>query len=502
MAEAPTKVRASRAHPSIAAGIVVAWLASGGLAWFDVKETERTRRVRAEEALASLAEGVNALYLAEEARIDGELSRLRTELRAQGAWAEPGAFEIDAAETAPPGDRGAIDGRRLTSTLRKALTSVDAFSKLEVVVAGHEGLRILGVARDEEGRARRIDWAPDEREGVAKADWYASEVAQAIESAGRRVERGEITFEGVIERPVARAAVGVHDRGQLVQGALVASIDLTDLSARLATVVPPAQRMTLLSTEGRPLDPGARDEQSLARLGTLAARIFGEPDGTTIFEADGALVLGRPLVRAEGGIATTLALLETPAPPTGAAAWLEGFWPIVLGLFTAVAGIALVFLFRAPTAGTGPASEAARRARSTSETETASDAGLDLTPEVVALRDWLADIRGCLEREAATRGLAVGLRCEKSMPPEFESDPGWLGGLVVAMGREALDATADEKVLVEVLEEAGDTLRVEVDAGGVALRPIAGMHEVARNIGGRLEADRGRLSLVVPSVLI
>ena len=135
-------------------------------------------------------------------------------------------------------------------------------------------------------------------------------------------------------------------------------------------------------------------------------------------------------------------------------------------------------------------------------TQEGAAATLDLTSENVPLREWLADIRGCLEREAATRGLAVDVRCEKSLPTAFESDPGWLGGLVVAMGREALDATAEERILVEVLEDVGEALRVEVDAGDVTLRPVAGMNEVATGVGGRLESGTaGRLALIVPSVL-
>ena len=130
------------------------------------------------------------------------------------------------------------------------------------------------------------------------------------------------------------------------------------------------------------------------------------------------------------------------------------------------------------------------------------DAEIEVRAEDVAIREWLSDVRGCLEREAATRGLALDLRCERSLPDDVRSDPAWLGGLVVAMGREALDATADERVLVEVLEEADDALRFEVDAGGTSLVPVGGMQEVAACLGGRLESGRaGRLALVLPASL-
>ena len=66
------------------------------------------------------------------------------------------------------------------------------------------------------------------------------------------------------------------------------------------------------------------------------------------------------------------------------------------------------------------------------------------------------------------------------------------------MGREALDATADDAIALAVSEsDAG--LRFEVEAGGVVLTPVAGMQTVARSLGARFEAGQeGRLSLVMP----
>jgi len=501
LAEAHAAPRSARVRLAIVAGVALAWLLTAGLAGYDVTSSAQRARVETEASLAGLADVVNALHVAEEGRIDGELERLRTELRAQGAWSESGAFEADGSgASATPGDRGEIDGRRLEAALRRALVGVDAFSALEIVVAGHDGLRLLGVERDGEGRATVSGWAPDEREGVAKALWYADEVDSAVQSAGRRVERGEVSFEGVIARPVSRAAIGLHDAGQLVQGALVAVIDLTDVSTRLAQMMPTGHRITLVSVEGRPLDPATRDEATLTRLGALTTRVFAEPDGTTVFEADGALVLGRPLARPDGGVATTLALLEAEAPPVGLSAWLASLWLPPLVLFAIVAALAIVGLLR-PSVAAAPA-QASPRVATADEASDDVAADLEMHPEPMVLREWLADVRGCLEREAATRGLAIDVRCERSLPDDLESDPGWLGGLVVAMGREALDATGEEKVRVDVTEDAGASLRVEVDAGGASLAPVAGMHEVAGGVGGRLESAKdGRLALVVPSVL-
>ena len=117
------------------------------------------------------------------------------------------------------------------------------------------------------------------------------------------------------------------------------------------------------------------------------------------------------------------------------------------------------------------------------------------------LREWLSDVRGCLEREAATRGLSLDLRCERALPEELESDPGWLGGLIVAMGREALDATADQKIVLEVADDAGETIRFEVDAGSVELTPLDAMERLAKEIGASFERGRPRrLALVVPQM--
>ena len=125
-----------------------------------------------------------------------------------------------------------------------------------------------------------------------------------------------------------------------------------------------------------------------------------------------------------------------------------------------------------------------------------------IRPERFVLRDWLADIRGCLEREAASRGLTLALRCEKSLPREIEQDPLWLGGLVVALGREALDATSASRVALEVWADADADLRFELDAGESDLTAGSGMGVIAERLGASLESSgRGRIAIVVPSVL-
>ena len=158
---------------------------------------------------------------------------------------------------------------------------------------------------------------------------------------------------------------------------------------------------------------------------------------------------------------------------------------------------------RAPRVAASGTSHRGARSESTASAVGVGIAdGFDIQREPIVLREWLADVRGCLEREAATRGLAVDLRCERGLPDDLRADPGWLGGLLVAMGREALDATAADKVSLEVLEGADDALRFELDAAGSSLAPVAGMRQIATSLGGHLESgDAGRLTLVLPEAL-
>ena len=137
--------------------------------------------------------------------------------------------------------------------------------------------------------------------------------------------------------------------------------------------------------------------------------------------------------------------------------------------------------------------------------ELQADAGEESTPirrERFVLRDWLADVRGCLEREAATRGLTLDLRCERSLPREIEQDPLWLGGLLVSLGREALDATRESRVALEVTGESDSALRFEIDAGDTDLAAVKGMHVIAGRLGAELDKrGPGRLAVVIPGTV-
>jgi len=488
--------RPGRGRLALIAIVLLAWLGLAGWAALDVgRQAERTRETRV-ESLESVARTANLLFQSEEDAIDGVLSRLRLEFRAQGAWNpdQPSApIEGKTAPAVVP-----IDERRLRGLMHRAIADSELLGALDLVIAGHDGLSIRRVERDGT-KSRSREWSEKEREANAKALWYAEEVRRAVTSRGRRIERGELVFEGEIPRPLLRVAVGLHEASEVVQAVVVGSVDLSRLATRMAVLSPANGRVTLVNAEGRALDP-ARAEGDVARgLIDLAMRIGSSETPSDVFEAGPRLVLGTPLANRNGGASELLLISEVDAPASGWAAWRTTPWPAALVVVSFMAVLALAGLIRSKSfAG------AAIRTATTDDMETVDveQDGTAAPSETFLLREWLADIRGCLERDAASRGLSLDLRCERAMPDRVVSDSAWLGGLVLAMGREALDAAAEDRVLLEVFEDAGETLRFEVDAGGASLAPIGGMSQAANRVGGRLETmPEGRLALVVPAAL-
>ena len=497
---------ATRARPLVAIGVAGVFL--GLIAWsvLDVQlGADESHRHRI-EALEDTAHIVNLFHAGEQARIALEIARLRTELRAQALWANLGGAVAEGNAAGTARETQAVEGRQLEGLLRRNLAGSGSWNALELIVAGHDGLQVLGF-ENRVGRVLKRDW-DEKQEGVAKALWYTDEVRRAIDSSGRRVERGDVSFERMarqendqetspnadsqlIERPIQRVAIGLHEPGELVQGVLVVTMDPVGYAGRLSELAREGQQINLVSLEGRPLDSAASPDQA-NRFAGIAARIFAAEVLPEVFEADGLLVLGRPLSGPEGVVSNLLALVETGSVSRGFPAWRATAWPGIVGVvaFLSVLSISLLYI-------QSPAPQAVATVAAAPNVE---------DPEIVienarfSVREWLADVRGCLEREAATRGLSLDLRVEKTLPDEANGDVAWLGGLVVAMGREALDATAVDRVNLRVYEDAADVLRIEIDAGNVDLAPVAGMRVVARSMGGRIEtAAGGRLALVVPS---
>ena len=484
----------------LAIGVLGLVLTGAGFwAAHDIDTRAEQARVERSDLIQDLSRTANILFLAEDARISGMLERLRIELRAQEVWSQPRTLDALGLAGEDPDD---VNSRRLHGVLRRGLSANEDVSVFELIVAGHDGLATFRLEQGSTGEAsEKMD--PRVREGFAKALWYADEVRRSVVSTGRRIERADLAFEriGDAEHPILRVAIGLHEPGELVQGALVASIDMGGFATRLAAISAASGVIDLVMPDGRSLASTSAVGQIDARDATLAARILGEADLPEVFEADGRLVYGLPMAFADGSRANLLVLVETDAPAVGFLAFRESSWPIALAIVLIVSGVALWGLLR--PGGRGEVGGKLNAATSTvSGASIGGPAELEIERECFVLRDWLADVRGCLERDAATRGLMLDLRCDRGLPDQLESDPAWLGGLLVAMGREALEATSEERVRLDVVEDVGNTLRFELAAAGASLDPIQGMREVATRIGAHFEqAQEGRVALVLADAL-
>lgn len=123
-------------------------------------------------------------------------------------------------------------------------------------------------------------------------------------------------------------------------------------------------------------------------------------------------------------------------------------------------------------------------------------------PELFVLRDWLSDVRSCLEREAARRGLALEMRCARALPSEIESDPVGLGALLLALGRDALDGTAEDRISIDVVGSPEADLRFELDVGDGPLRPPPGLEAFATELGAEIQLGSDqRIALVLARTL-
>ncbi|MEZ4291748.1 MAG: hypothetical protein R3E53_14905 [Myxococcota bacterium] len=385
-----------------AGGLLLLGLAVGGVVALAVRDVESRRIAHAERAaraLAGRAEVARRLFASEDARLVSELARVRVELRDQALW--PG-LEGLLDESGRLDTRG-VGGRRLHALLSQALEQDDRLVGFDLVVAGHGGL--VSLRFPDEGGVDGRPGADSEgtdparlREGRAKALWYGDEVSRAVASNGRAVERGEVGFEGAgdVERAMLGMAIGLHAPGELVQGALRARIDVGRIAAGFERLAGPGDALAVVLLDGRRVDAAGRLPGSAPdpRLAAWAARVAGPTAGESSFEDEGRLVHASPLTTADGGIAHLLLLQETPSAATGAAAWLASPWPIVLAVLVGVALVASALMLR-------PASAAGTVAGSAG---VGADDGIRVAPRDFVLREWLADVRGCLERGAATRG--------------------------------------------------------------------------------------------------
>lgn len=512
---ARTAITDGRGPRRLAWGAVGLLVASIGLAGLDLVR-ERSREIESgDAALQERARIAEALRQSDEARLHALLARLRVELRSTGIWTRLGA--ADAAAPDP------LAARQRDTLLRRALEGTDDVRAVELLVAGPTGLGSVRVEPDAGPPSIAED--AEQREARAKVLWYSDGVQDAVAANGRRMTRSAIRLDGAGSGGGAtvQAVLALHDADEVVQGVIVATVDLVPLANRLGSISTATTRFALVTPDGQPI--GAPIHAPTGRVAALLG------DGGLAHDAPATIVAGDRLrsllmpASRSGEAPVELAYwLERDAPRSLGRAAIGSPWPAVWAALTLLAGAAFAWdRDRARLCAGGGATAAGssrvpaetRPSRSAAATAGARDTAplaareadaepgeAPVRPERFVVRDWLADVRGCLEREAATRGLTLDLRCERSLPREFEQDPLWLGGLLVSLGREALDATSASRVALEVTEDGGDRLRFELDAGDTELDSTPGMQGIAERLGATLEGPgRGRISVVVPALL-
>ena len=489
-----------RRFAGLVAGLIV--LAIAGSA-YDLARDRKRALEAGDVALQSLARVSDALWLADEARIHALLARLRVELRTGATWTGTGDIENGATDPSAP--------RRRDTLLRRAIEGAPEVQSIDLVVAGPQGLVSVRVARELDPQA--TGEAAGEPEADAKSLWYSDVVQRAVEANGHRVARSAVALlPGDVEgRVLARTVIALHDVDEVVQGVLIATIDLEPLASRLASLSAEDLRFALVTQDGARV--GQPPHAPRGEVASLLGEAMVANDAPEIVESEGLRSLLQPVTRSGDEPPDLAFWLERDAPPSILAAAAGSPWLAVLVSLALLEG-ALVAWSRDRSAGPGSVAAAPGsrlRSRSVLDDETSGmsrsqslDPGQSQDDEIAVrqerfvLRDWLADVRGCLEREAATRGLTLDLRCERSLPREIQQDPLWLGGLVISLGREALDATSASRVALEVTAEGESSLRFQIDAGDTDLEPVVGMDVIAGRIGATLEqAGRGRLAVVV-----
>jgi hypothetical protein len=494
-----------------AVGLLVAAIGLGGL---DLANDQKRAIESGDASLRELARVADALRQADEARIHALLARLRIELRSTGSWTRMGMADASASDPAVLRQRDTL--------LRRALEGTDDVRAVELLVAGSTGLYSARVEPD--GGPSVADEA-EQRDARAKVLWYSDGVQAAIAANGRRMTRGAITHGGAENAGGAtvQTVLALHSADEVVQGVLVATVDLVPLANRLGSISTGSTRFALVTPDGQILGT-----PSDAPIGPIAALLGEEglaPEiPAAVVAGDGVRSLLMPASGTDEGPVELAYWLERDAPPSLGRAVVGSPWLAVWAALTGLAAAsfswgrdrARLSVGAGTTVSGFPRGAVSSRASRAASMSSGARAGAHLEPgdpeaepgevqvrpERIVLRDWLADVRGCLEREAATRGLTLDLRCERSLPREFRQDPLWLGGLLVSLGREALDATRASRVALEVTESDGDRLCFEVDAGDTELEAVSGMQVIAERLGATLEGrGRGRISVVVPALL-
>lgn len=520
------------------------------LAFQDLRHRRQALLEARGDALEQLGRFAESSLRAEEARRSAALRQLRAALRRQGLWQqalgpapeEEADLEADL-EAEGQADREKQDpqdaaSRQLVSLLRRALQASDDLRAFLILMADERGIslhRFDGQAATAIAERPQAQSAPDRAEDL----WYAEDIRRAVAAAGRQVESSPWTWEaggeGGGSRVGSRRTIALHDSGELVQGVLVAELDPSAWVVELAALPGSTGTLELRSVQGRSLvDAADPVDEADRRAFEWAARVRPEAGPAARFESDGRLIAGGRLEAGEAGARDLIWLARAPAPASvWASAWRSpwSLGVLALGLATGLTGWSLgmrpepaVLAAESDSVapGSSDAQSGAREAPEASPPDPSPPGAeaiesVDVIDEVEApeaamppvagpepfvLRDWLSDVRSCLEREAARRGLALEMRCARALPPEIESDPVGLGALLLALGRDALDGTAGDRISIDVVGGPDANLRFELDAGDGSLVPPTGLGVFARTLGAEIESRSDhRVALVLARTL-
>lgn len=449
--------------------------------------------------------------------------------------------------------------RQLRSALRRALQASDEIRAFRILMADEQGISEHRFGRETvtaAGRARRAPTRSDRIEEL----WYEEDVRRAVAAAGRQVESspwtGQGSGEGRGSQAAARRTIALHDSDDLIQGVLVAELDPSVWIAELSSRAGSAGTLELRSLQGRSLVDAVDEVDELDRR-ALEWAAQPRPSGAAagLFESHGRLIAGGRL-EASGATGSGLIWIARTAAP--ASLWTSAGrspWSLAVLALILATGLTGWSLGVGPEPGGGEASDSAapeasdppcgarenpgtgRLADESPGSSEAIDEGgavdgvepvgrriepLDpnakreavdevdevdevdasmspgAEPEPFVLRDWLSDVRSCLEREAARRGLALEMRCARGLPAEIESDPVALGALLLALGRDALDETAGTGISIDIVGSPEADLRFELDVGDGSLLPPPGLGRFARTLGAEIELDSDhRIALVL-----
>lgn len=486
------------------------------------KRLDAQRRDTLVEQVELAAERARAVFRED----DGRLSRLRLEIRSEIPWsadhlARDGVLWIDPEASRFPGE---TDARRLHGLLRRALDDWPSAHALELLVAAEDGIWTHRVERRRDGGMA---------EPVAKRTpqtlWYAPSVQKAIAAAGRLTAAGEIRWEpsqpdAKAEQPIGRRSIALQNPGAVTQGVLVASLEGRQWATSLAATGSESVQIDLQTGDGRSLrdgtTPRTEDASPTEATASVVATDSSTPDGTesasesapvgaSIVRSGEAYEIIQPLTHnaAEGESNDLQAPLRivgrASIPAQGWLAWWQSDFR-----WGAAALLCLVALYEAIRRWSEGQRVVRYEAIQTaagklgSGTQAEADDPEDqphLEAATFSLRDWLSDLRSCLERDAAEQERQLTMRCERAAAEEIASDAVQLGGLLVALGREALARTTGDGVAMEVSEEAGAGIRIEIAAGETTIRPAPAVRKLAASLGAHfVPCEAGRVALTVP----